>query len=101
MYKETFEFKAKVWRYSFEKTSWHFVSIPTKLTINIDRIFKDQKRGFGSLKVEVRLNETTWKTSIFPDKKTKTYLLPLKAEIRKKEKFSEGDMLKFEVEILV
>lgn len=64
---------------------WHFASVPRAVAKKIDKIYSDFKRGFGSLKVTVTIGKTSWKTSIFPDKKTGTYLLPLKAEVRKKE----------------
>jgi hypothetical protein len=100
MFKEEIKIKAKVWIYS-GKGAWHFVSIPAEIAINIDRIHKHEKRGWGSLPVIVQLGESTWKTSIFPDKKTNTYILPLKADIRKKEKINEGDEREFTIQIEV
>jgi hypothetical protein len=44
---------------------------------------------------------TSWKTSIFPDKKTGTYLLPLRASVRKREKIAAGDKIAFSVEVRV
>lgn len=41
------------------------------------------------------------KTSIFPDSKTNTYLLPLKVQVRKKENIHAGDTINSEIEILV
>jgi hypothetical protein len=35
--------------------------------------------------VKARVGETSWATSIFPDKKSGAYLLPLKKEVRKAE----------------
>jgi hypothetical protein len=57
------------------------------------------KRGWGSLPVEVTVGKTTWRTSIFPDKKAGAYLFPLKASVRKKEGISEGDMITLVLEI--
>jgi hypothetical protein len=71
---------------------WHFTGIPKKES---EEIKKESvvKAGFGSIPVEVTVGKTKWKTSIFPDKRSGTYLLPLKAEVRKKEKiFSEDDI---------
>jgi hypothetical protein len=47
----------------------------------------------------VTIGQTVWKTSIFPDSKSGSYLLPLKAEVRKKEKIGVGDTLTFSIEI--
>jgi hypothetical protein len=43
------------------------------------------------VKVEARIGFYSWKTSIFPDKKSGCYLLPLKAEVRKALQISDGD----------
>ena len=40
------------------------------------------RRGFGSVRVSATTGVTTWKTSIFPDGKTGTYLLPVKKAVR-------------------
>lgn len=64
---------------------WHFVYIDKKSSKEIKEKYVTLKKGWGSIPVTVTLGKTTWNTSIFPDKKSETYLLPLKAEVRKKE----------------
>ena len=81
--------------------SWHFIAVPEKESASIKATFTDLKRGFGSLRVIAQVGKTKWKTSIFPDNKTKTYLLPLKSEVRKKERVIAGDTIAFSLEILV
>ena len=44
------------------------------------------EEGWGRLKAIAKLGNSQWETAIWFDTKHKTYLLPLKAEIRKKEK---------------
>ena len=90
--------KAKVWLYPV-MAGWHFLSLPEKESAQIREKFKLMQRGWGSLPVSVTIGKTTWKTSIFPDKKTKSYLFPLKADVRKKEKISEGDVVAFSLDI--
>lgn len=68
----TFQFKAKLWLYP-RKTAWVFINVPPKITEEIDYFHTHNKRGFGSLPIKVMIGSTTWKTSIFPDKKNKTY----------------------------
>lgn len=99
MAKEIFTFKAKVWLYSSDASSWHFVSVPKKQSDYIRERFESQKRGFGSIRVTVTIGTVVWKTSIFPDSKSGTYFLPLKAEIRRKAKIEEGDTISFTMEI--
>ncbi|WP_338103394.1 DUF1905 domain-containing protein [Methanolapillus millepedarum] len=43
------------------------------------------EEGWGRLKVTAKIGNSEWKTAIWFDTKQNTYLLPLKAEIRKKE----------------
>lgn len=57
------------------------------------------KRGWGSLPVMATIGKTTWKTSIFPDKKRGAYLLPIKAEVRKKEEIEKDDMVALLLEV--
>lgn len=97
----TFEFTSKVWQHPGEAGAWHFVTLPTDLADEIEFLFADKKRGWGSLPVEVSLKSSKWRTSIFPDKKAASYLLPLKASVRKKESIVENDMVTISIEITV
>lgn len=85
-----YTFSAKVW-YS----EWYFVSLPKNLASEIRGDFKCFEEGWGRLKATARINNSEWKTAIWFDKKSQTYLLPIKAEIRKKEKIGADN----EVEI--
>lgn len=95
---KVYSIKAPVWLHPGE-VAWYFVSIPPTDADNIDFYFAHAKRGWGSLRVTVTVGETIWKTSIFPNKKTGSYLLPLKADVRKKEKINTGDTIAFSLEI--
>ncbi len=79
------------------QAGWHFISIPKEQSEEIKKNFGSTSKGWGSLPVTVTVGKTTWKTSIFPDKKLGCYLLPLKAIIRKKEGIFEGSMIKFSI----
>ncbi len=85
----TFTLKAKIWLWQ-GKAAWHFITIPAGLSADIKGFDEMPRRGFGSVPVKVTIGSTTWKTSIFPQKKG-TYILPLKADVRKKEGVAEGD----------
>jgi hypothetical protein len=92
MTKSQYKMRTKVWLYP-GMAGWHFVSIPKAQSAKIKALFGAMKRGWGSLPVVATIGKTSWKTSIFPDKKTGTYLLPLKSDVRKKEKISVGDLV--------
>ena len=81
--------------------SWHFVTLPKKQSDTIKKTFGALKRGWGSLPITVTIGKTSWNTSIFPDKKAGSYLLPLKVDVRKKEGIHVGSMITFLLEIRV
>ncbi len=80
----TYSFTAKVWLYN-GPTPWHFVTLPKKLAAEIRLFHANLARSFGSIAVEATIGATTWQTSVFSDTKSGSYILPLKADVRKKE----------------
>lgn len=96
--KVKYQFSAKPWEYS-GKGAWIFVSLPQKMSQEIREVFFQNEEGWGRLKVTAKISETEWQTAIWFDSKQKTYLLPLKAEIRKKVKIELGKNV--EVTILI
>ncbi len=90
----------KVWIYPGEFANWHFVTLTKKVGQEIKETHGKNARGFGSLPVEVTIGQTTWKTSIFPDKRAGSYLLPLKAQVRKKEDIEAGETVAFEITLI-
>jgi hypothetical protein len=79
-----YHFSGKVWVYDGAST-WHFVSLPKEISFEIRKLVGWQEEGWGRLKTQVKIGNSVWDTSIWFDSKLQTYLLPLKAEIRKKE----------------
>lgn len=88
-----------MWRYSGE-AAWYFVSLPTEVGAAIHESFRGLSSGFGSLKVEVTLGATVWRTSIFWESKAQTYLLPIKAQVRKAERLTDGDTVRLSLKLL-
>ena len=88
----SYQFEADLWRWDARQAdSWTFVSLPTDLADEINDVAGPISRGFGSLRVDVTIGETTWRTSIFPDAKRGTYVLPLKRAVRSAENLKTGD----------
>ena len=85
MKKQEYSCKAKVWLYPGDMAAWYFITLPKATAEKIKEKVGKSTRGFGSVPVEVVVGDTVWQTSIFPDKYSKSYLLPLKAAVRKKE----------------
>ena len=44
--------------------------------------------GFKSIRVEVRIGATQWRTSLFPEAATGAYVLPVKTSVRRAEDLS-------------
>ena len=84
-------FEAVVWVYS-GPAAWHFVTLPEK-SAQMIRFVAGRRPGFGSVRVHVSIGASRWKTSIFPDKNSGSYLLPLKADMRRREGISAGDRI--------
>jgi len=77
-----FTFSSEVWLWQAEKAAWHFVALPVEMSEDIKAFTKHLTRGFRSVKVEARIGETRWKTSIFPSKEHRAYILPIKKSVR-------------------
>lgn len=85
--------------YHDTKGAWYFIRLPQEETEQIKFIVNPKQVGFGSLRVVATIGETSWQTSIFPDGKRGTYLLPIKAQVRKKEKLEAGSKVSVALEI--
>ncbi len=64
------------------------------------RLELGKRRRFGSIKVEVRVGGSTWKTSLFPRKGGNGWFLPLKKPVRLAEGLIEGDEVTVELTLL-
>ena len=99
MARSRFSFTAEVWEHE-GPAAWHFVSLPEAVADEIEATYGHQARGFGSLRVEVTIGKTRWSTSIFPDRKRGTYVLPVKREVRVAEGLVAGAPAKVSVVVL-
>ena len=95
MDKIEYEFSANAYQYSSSEgmCGWTFVSLPKELSAEIRGDFKHLEEGWGRLKVTAKLGKSEWQTAIWFDTKQDTYLLPLKAKIRKQENVVPGESL--------
>ena len=73
-----YEFKAKVWVYN-GPTPWHFVTLPKNIAAEIKLFHSGLAKSFGTISVLATICQTPWKTSIFIDTKSGSYVLPLMA----------------------
>lgn len=93
-----FEFEAAAWEWT-GKGAWTFVTLPVDTAQDL-RYFTGPRRGFGSVRVEATIGNARWKTSVFPDSKRNSYLLPLKSAVRKTENIKTGDTVRVHLRIV-
>jgi len=92
-----FEAALRLWD-ARKHDSWTFADLPTDVADEIADAAEGVSRGFGSVRVEVTIGTTTWRTSIFPG--AETYVLPLKAAVRRKESIEAGDVARIRLRLV-
>jgi hypothetical protein len=92
----TYTVTAELWLYQGD-APWHFVTLPLDVADELRARTAGRRRGFGSIRVRATLGSTTWSTSLFPDRRSGSYLLPVKAEIRRREQVDAGDTVTIEL----
>jgi hypothetical protein len=94
------EFESDVFRWDArDDSAWFFAAVPPELSEDIREIPRPY-RGFGSVRVRARIGGSEWATSIFPDSKSGSYVLPLKKRVRDAESIDEGSLVVVRIEVL-
>ncbi len=88
-----------IWLWSEGKGSWHFLTVPADEAIEIRAQSFGTRRGFGSVRVAATINGVTWRTSVFPQK-SGGYILPIKADVRRRAGIAAGDDVTVSLELL-
>lgn len=88
-----------LWIWTGDNGSWHFVTVPEELSGEIRAHSMASLRGFGSVRVEACIRGIRWRTSVFPQK-SGGYLLPVKADVRRKAGISAADEVTVELALL-
>ncbi|NMH86747.1 DUF1905 domain-containing protein [Flavivirga sp. Y03] len=91
-----YEFSAKMWK-DASSGGWFFVSLPQVMSKEIRKNFGWQEEGWGRMKTLAQIREFKWDTAIWFDSKTGVYLLPIKAEIRKKSKLEINEKIEINI----
>ena len=94
----TYSFNAPLWEPRVEP-AWVFVTVPEEQSDEIGDLTPDGP-GFGSVRVEVTIGASTWKTSLFPSKQAGAYVLPVKRAIRLAEGLDIGDTAAVTIELV-
>jgi hypothetical protein len=96
--KVTYSFKAKVWKHN-APAAWYFLTVPKNTSAEIKTLFKQWEEGWGRLKCSAQIANTIWQTAIWYDTKHQAYVLPLKAEIRRKECIEIDELISVTIKI--
>lgn len=87
-----YTFEAKIWRYN-STGGWHFVSMPLEMTAEIQSLYPKEGKEWGRYPIAACIDDVMWQTSMWYDSKHKTFLIPLKADIRHQLHIREGDIV--------
>ena len=94
----SYSFRAELWRYP-DESGWHFLTLPVEVADDLREEAAVFRKGFGSVRVAAEISGCTWHTSVFPDSKSGSYLLPVKKAVRDAAGISDGDEVAVRLEI--
>lgn len=95
---DEYVFTSRLWEHD-GPAAWCFVSLPNDDADDIEARAGGHT-AFGSVRVEVTVGATTWRTSLFPDSRRATYLLPVKQAVRAAEGLSPGHTFQVRLRII-
>ena len=96
-----FTFRAQLWAWRARPDSWVFLTLPQDVSDGIDDFTAAlPPRGIGSVRVEVRIGGSTWRTRVFPSSEESAFVLPLKRAVRSAEGLDIGDEAVVELTVL-
>ena len=84
------EFSGEIWFWR-GPSPWHFVSVPEDDCFELEATSAFVSYGWGMIPVTARIGETAWKTSLWP--KDGGYIVPVKADVRRRERIEVGDVV--------
>lgn len=94
----TFSFAAHLWQHD-GAGGWHFLTLPSDLADEIRHRVSGCPQPFSTVRAVVTIGATTWATSLFADRKSGSYLLPVKAHARKSAGLCAGDRVACQLEL--
>ena len=89
-------FEAELWQWTGH-SGWHFVTLPAVHSDSIRLQGFLAPRGWGSVRVRATSGGVEWDTSVFPDRSSGSYILPVKADVRRRLDIRAGDRFPLEL----
>ena len=94
----TAAFTAALWVHD-GPAGWHFLTLPPEVADEVRELGAAARAGFGSVRVGVTVGSTSWRTSVFPDARSGSYLLPVEKSVRAAERLAAGDRVRVELAV--
>ncbi|WP_062303795.1 DUF1905 domain-containing protein [Demequina subtropica] len=91
----TYQFEAPLYLWEATQAAWVFTDLPFDVADEIEDAQNGPRRGFGAVRVEVTVGATTWRTSVFPSKERRTFILPVKRAVLDAEGLAPGSSATF------
>ncbi len=82
------EFAGEIWFWK-GPSPWHFVTVPDDDALQLQETSTLVSYGWGMIPVTAGIGDTEWETSLFP--KDGSYVVPVKAAVRRSERLDVGD----------
>jgi hypothetical protein len=92
------EFRGELWFWK-GPAPWHFVTVPDEQCAAVEATADLVTYGWGMVPVAARIGGTGWTTSLWP--KDGSYVVPVKAWVRKAEVLELGDLVTVRLSIAV
>ena len=89
-------FSCEIWFWK-GPAPWHFVTVPEEWCVALETTSAAVSYGWGMIPVKAEIGRTRWNTSLFP--KDGSYVVPLKAAVRKAEELAVGDVVKVKLTV--
>ena len=87
-------FSGEVWFWR-GPAPWHFVTTPDEVAAALEHAADLVSYGWGMIPVEARIGRTSYTTSLWP--KDGSYVVPIKAAVRRAEGIELGDVVTVEL----
>ena len=90
------EFSGEVW-YWKGPAPWYFITVPAELGRALHTLASAVTYGWGMIPANVLIGDTEWRTALWP--KDGSYIVPIKATVRKLEALKVGDEVTVRLEV--
>ena len=94
-----FNVSATLWKWS--GGGWHFLTLPPDTAADIRAFAAANASALGTVRVVARVGSTEWQTSLYPSREHGSFLLPVKAAVRRAENLEAGAEVSVALEVFI